>query len=83
MPVFDEEARVVRGIETLMADVDRLGVDAEVLIVDDGSRDATPRLVEELCARFDRARAITLPRNQGKGAAVRSGMGAATIIERV
>jgi dolichyl-phosphate beta-glucosyltransferase len=77
VPVFDEELRVVRGVETLMGDIEQSGVDAELLIVDDGSRDATPRLIEELCARFPRAQAITLPTNQGKGAAVRAGMHAA------
>src|SRR2546429_1331902 len=68
MPVYNEEARLADALKQA------LGVDypceIELLIVDDGSKDATP----EILAAVDDARVhvVTHPRNQGKGAAIRS-----------
>lgn len=49
----------------------------EVIVVDDGSRDTTPELLRAHDGLDGRLRVITLPRNRGKGAAVRAGMLAA------
>lgn len=46
--------------------------DSEVVVVDDGSRDATADVAREAGARV-----LVLPRNRGKGHAVREGLGAA------
>lgn len=45
----------------------------EVILVDDGSTDETPRLIEQARCR-DRFRVVTLNPGQGKGAAVRRGL---------
>jgi len=65
VPVLDEEKRLVRGIEALMQYVSESGLDLEVIIVDDGSRDATPGLIGELTGRHPLVHSITLPRNRG------------------
>ena len=50
---------------------------AEVITVDDGSRDGTPVVVETFAPRPRIAvRLVRLPRNSGKGAAVRAGLAA-------
>ena len=50
----------------------------EIIIVDDGSRDATPAIADELAAAHpDVVRAVHHPTNLGYGAALRSGFGAA------
>ncbi len=58
--------------------------DKEVIVIDDGSGDATPRLLEKW-AGVPGFRVLRQPRNRGKGAAVRSGLaqatGAVTIIQ--
>src|SRR5262249_40186622 len=48
--------------------------DAEVIVVDDGSQDATGRIVTEWQARFPGLRLLSNGRNRGKGYSVRRGM---------
>jgi glycosyltransferase involved in cell wall biosynthesis len=53
-------------------------VDAEVLVVNDGSTDRTGAIVAALAATSPRVRLVTHPINQGYGAALASGFAAAT-----
>ncbi len=50
----------------------------EIIAIDDGSRDATPRLADELAAAHPQVRAVHHETNQGYGAALRSGFWAAS-----
>jgi glycosyltransferase involved in cell wall biosynthesis len=53
--------------------------DYEVIVVNDGSRDATAAVLEELRARYaPHLRIVTHPENRGYGGALRSGFAAAT-----
>jgi glycosyltransferase involved in cell wall biosynthesis len=71
VPVFDE----VGTIDALLDRVLASPVVAEVVAVDDGSRDGTR---ERLAARAgERVRVLQHERNRGKGAAVRTGIAAA------
>ena len=77
-PAHNEEANleplVQEAIETLPAIADTW----EIVIVDDGSRDRTPALADELAARYPGlVRAVHHPSNRGYGAALRSGFAAA------
>ena len=49
----------------------------EIIIVDDGSRDETPAIADELAAAHPEVRAVHHPTNLGYGAALRSGFAAA------
>lgn len=71
LPAFREGPRIVDAVHQVRAALD--GVDAEILVVDDGSPDDTAERAEEAGATV-----IRLPDNRGKGAAVRAGMLAAT-----
>jgi dolichyl-phosphate beta-glucosyltransferase len=83
VPAYNEESRLPALLDRLECDMDRLlaGTSlrlAEVIVVDDGSNDATAAVVgahDELGGRLSLLR---LDRNRGKGAAVRAGMRAAT-----
>lgn len=68
MPVYNEEAHVAEALKQTLA-VD-YPCEMELVVVDDGSRDATA----EILGRVDdpRLRLISHPRNLGKGAAVRT-----------
>ena len=77
-PAHNEEANieglVAEALEMLPALAERF----EIIAVDDGSRDATPRLADELARRHpDLVRVVHHPTNLGYGAALRSGFAAA------
>lgn len=76
VPAYNEEKSIeatVRGINTVREDLSRDGIDLNVLIVNDGSRDRTGELA--WAAGADHVE--THKRNRGLGAAVRTGLTAA------
>ena len=52
--------------------------DYEVIVVNDGSSDATPRVLDELARLYPQVCAVHHPKNHGYGGALRSGFAAAT-----
>ncbi|MGH9068144.1 MAG: glycosyltransferase family 2 protein, partial [Acidimicrobiales bacterium] len=66
MPCFNEERTAAEAVERVLASP----YTAEVLAVDDGSTDATAKLLAEAAAADARVRVLTQPANRGKGAAV-------------
>lgn len=73
VPAFNEEARIGRTISEVIAEFDRLGVDGELLVVDDGSGDRTASIVEQAVRGDGRIRLVRAA-HAGKGATVRRGM---------
>ncbi|GGK10916.1 glycosyl transferase [Pilimelia anulata] len=74
MPVFNEAERIGDALKQALA-VD-YPCPVELLVVDDGSRDGTPSILETV--DDPRLRVITHPRNAGKGAAIRTAVDSAT-----
>ena len=77
LPAFNEEGNIVKAIEVATRVADRLCVDHEVIVVDDGSSDATAALVTERSLLDPRVRLVRHPRNLGYGEALHSGFRAA------
>ena len=74
VPAHNEVAVLETFHGRLSRVLNELPVDGNVLYVDDGSTDATWRLIEELLARDPRVGAIKLSRNFGKEAALTAGL---------
>ncbi len=74
VPVLDEEAVLPLLLPRLRAAMDALPAGAEAWFVDDGSRDATARLVGEAHAADRRIKLVQLSRNFGPPAAVTAGL---------
>lgn len=73
VPAFNEERQIAETIETILSELDdAVGSDLEILVVDDGSTDATVARAEKAGATV-----VAQPVNLGKGAAVRAGVLAA------
>lgn len=73
IPAYNESKRIVPTITSVYRYCREQDIDVEIIIVDDGSTDATSSAVTGLVDQY-----IKLPQNQGKGAAVRQGVFAAT-----
>jgi len=72
IPVYNE----VGNIQEILKRVKATRKADEIIVVDDGSQDGTRELLKELDGR-EKVRVILHEKNQGKGAAVRTGMDAA------
>ena len=73
IPAYNERQRLTISLPLIDTYLRNTRLDAEILVVDDGSNDATAALVDELAIQGDH-RVILLPVNKGKGAAVRRGV---------
>jgi glycosyltransferase involved in cell wall biosynthesis len=73
MPVFNE----LHTIEAIIDRVEAVGLADELIIVDDGSTDGTRDILIKLDQEKDHVHLILHEKNQGKGAAVRTGIDAA------
>jgi dolichyl-phosphate beta-glucosyltransferase len=75
IPAYNEADRLERTVQEVLAWGE--GRDFEVVVVDDGSTDATPRLLDAMASCDPRVRAVRMSNNLGKGAAVAAGVLAA------
>ncbi len=74
VPAYNEEDRLPASLVELRRYLGGAPGGYELLVVDDGSADGTAALVTAASAGWPELRLLRLPRNQGKGAAVREGM---------
>lgn len=74
IPCYNE-VKTIRDVVLRVLDVNEA---SEIIIVDDGSTDGTRDILPNIEAEFELVRVVLHEKNQGKGAAVRTGFDAAT-----
>lgn len=74
IPAYNESSRIRPTLDEILRYVAEKGWDAEILVVDDGSRDNTPDVIREYAAKHEQVQLIQNPGNRGKGYSVRNGM---------
>lgn len=77
IPAHNEAARILPYLRSITSYMQDRGQPYEVLVVDDGSTDATASVVETAAASVPEIQLLQAPLRRGKGAAVRRGMQAA------
>lgn len=73
MPVYNEEGTVQEVLEKVSAVKLIGGVEKEIIVIDDGSKDKTPQLIQSYIDAHPQMKIkfIRQPKNQGKGAVIR------------
>lgn len=77
-PCYNEQENVARTAEQALEVLDKLDLDFEIIIVNDGSADDTGRIADELSSKDGRIKVVHHPKNLGYGAALQSGFKAAS-----
>ncbi len=73
-PTYNERENLPIIVSKTKSVLERLASDWEIIVVDDGSRDGTPALADEMAAADPRVRVVHHETNLGYGAALRSGI---------
>jgi dolichyl-phosphate beta-glucosyltransferase len=74
IPAYNERLRIAAGLDKVLAYVAEQRWDAEIIVVNDGSKDETPEIVRSYMKRHANLRLVENPGNRGKGYSVRHGM---------
>ncbi len=74
IPAYNERDGLARGVALVQAQLAALGVEAEIIIVDDGSTDGTAGIADRLAVDHAGVRALHHAANGGIGAAFRTGV---------
>jgi dolichyl-phosphate beta-glucosyltransferase len=74
IPAYNESARIGATLKRVLAYVDSCAWKAEIIVVNDGSRDDTADVVRSFAAKDSRLQLVENPGNRGKGYSVRNGM---------
>jgi dolichol-phosphate mannosyltransferase len=74
VPARDEEGTIADTVRGVVTALDSAGVDHEVLVVDDHSRDRTAATVDVLAGEFPQVRCVSSPHGGGFGLTVRAGL---------
>ncbi len=77
VPAYNESERVRATLDRILAHAAEQCWRAEVLVVNDGSRDDTAEIIRQYAAHHPAVRLLENPGNKGKGYSVRHGMTAA------
>jgi len=73
LPAYNLEAQIQKTVETAFKVVSKIAKKYEIIVINDGSKDKTGRVLERICSRNKKIKVITHNVNKGYGAALYSG----------
>lgn len=74
VPVFNEEEVITESYKRLKEVMDKLNKSYEIIFINDGCRDKTPVIIEEICKRDKNIKLVNFSRNFGHQIAISAGM---------
>jgi glycosyltransferase involved in cell wall biosynthesis len=77
-PAYNDAATIPSMVISAFLTVQKITNDFEIIVVNDGSKDHTAELLNELQRLYPQVRVITHPQNRGYGAALRTGFSSAS-----
>lgn len=77
-PAYNDSGTIASMVVSALLAARTLTPDHEIIVVNDGSRDATPQVLDELARVYPEVRIVHHQGNRGYGGALRSGFAAAT-----
>jgi glycosyltransferase involved in cell wall biosynthesis len=77
IPAYNEEANVASAVERVSSVLQPLGLEYEIIVVNDGSRDRTGEIVRELQSRVPKLKLVEHFPNRGYGGSLKAGFAAA------
>jgi len=77
-PAYNDSGTIASMVIRAVQAASDLTPDYEVIVVDDGSADATPQIADELARMYPQVRVVHHPVNRGYGGALQTGFASAT-----
>jgi glycosyltransferase involved in cell wall biosynthesis len=74
MPAYNEAGNLGQVVPHVLAALSALSPNVELVVVNDGSRDSTAQVLNDLCAKYPQLVAVNLSRNFGKEPAITAGL---------
>jgi len=73
MPAYNEEKHIEGAIEEAIKALERIGLNYEVVVVNDGSKDGTAKKVLGCAKKYSAIKLVSYDENKGKGFAIKEG----------
>lgn len=74
IPVYNDAAHIGKSVDALVNWVRAENTNSEVIIINDGGRDETAKIVEEKATKYPEIHFINRKENKGKGYSIREGI---------
>jgi len=74
IPAYNEAKRIPDTIQRIFKFIKNQKINAEILVINDGSKDSTAKIINEMAKNNKTLKLVSYERNQGKGFAVKTGV---------